>query len=284
MGTFTVALGLSIQRGWVGNLYGRPGGSRQAWGNTLVETTRRVEPLAGALEELDHYCILVLNLKMAGILRAPWSSRLDQATAQVRLELSPSMRYTSRHRTDQHKTSIYQHRERDNSLSETVLREYLGKVERDYKRGIATEHSYRGTLQDLLETLNGSITATNEPKRIKCGAPDYVIERGRGNNTFTIGYVEAKDVGKNLDEIERDARLNEPKTIEGRQLKRYLHALDNLVFTNYLEFRWYVQGEKRAAGCEAVEGSNRGERHLLGLQYAKLVQMQPVMYTVQHRT
>ncbi len=137
------------------------------------------------------------------------------------------------------------------SETETALREYLGKVERDYKRGNATEHSYRGTLQDLLETLNGSITATNEPKRIKCGAPDYVIERASGNNTLslTIGYVEAKDVGVSLDEIERDARLNEPKTPNGRQLKRYLHALDNLVFTNYLEFRWYLKGEKRAAAA-----------------------------------
>ena len=103
-----------------------------------------------------------------------------------------------------------------------MLRDYLGKVERDYKRGIATEHSYRGTLQDLLETLNSNVTATNEPKRIKCGAPDYVIERNRGTNTFTIGYVEAKDAGMNLDEIERDARLSEPKTREGKQLKRYL--------------------------------------------------------------
>ncbi len=50
----------------------------------------------------------------------------------------------------------------------------------------------------------------------------------------------------NLDEIERDSRLSEPKTREGKQLKRYLHALDNLVFTNYLEFRWYLHGEKRA--------------------------------------
>ena len=128
-----------------------------------------------------------------------------------------------------------------------MLRDYLGKVERDYKRGIATEHSYRGTLKELLETLNGNVTATNEPKRIQCGAPDYVIERNRGTNTFTIGYVEAKDAGMNLDEIERDSRLNEPKTREGKQLKRYLHALDNLVFTNYLEFRWYLHGEKRAA-------------------------------------
>jgi predicted helicase len=142
-------------------------------------------------------------------------------------------------------------------LSETVLREYLGKVERDYKRGIATEHSYRGTLKDLLETLNSSITATNEPKRIQCGAPDYVIERSKGSNAFTTGYVEAKDVGKSLDEIERDARLNEPKTTEGKQLKRYLHALDNLVFTNYLEFRWYVQGEKRASANLSTSQSDK---------------------------
>src|SRR6266852_6184029 len=143
------------------------------------------------------------------------------------------------------------------TLSETTLRDYLGKVERDYKRGIATEHSYRGTLKDLLETLNSNITATNEPKRIECGAPDYVIERSRGTNTFTIGYVEAKDAGMNLDEIERDSRLNEPKTREGKQLKRYLHALDNLVFTNYLEFRWYLHGEKRAAAVLSTPQSDK---------------------------
>ena len=142
-------------------------------------------------------------------------------------------------------------------MSETTLRDYLGKVERDFKRGISTEHSYRGTLQDLLETLNSNVTATNEPKRIKYGAPDYVIERNRGTNTFTVGYVEAKDAGMNLDEIERDARLSEPKTREGKQLKRYLHALDNLVFTNYLEFRWYLHGEKRATATLSTPQSDK---------------------------
>ncbi|HVB73513.1 MAG TPA: type ISP restriction/modification enzyme [Ktedonobacteraceae bacterium] len=137
-------------------------------------------------------------------------------------------------------------------MSETTVRDYLGKVERDFKRGIATEHSYRGALKDLLETLTGNVSATNEPKRIQCGAPDYVIERSRGTNTFTVGYVEAKDAGMSLEEIERDSKLNEPKTREGKQLKRYLHALDNLVFTNYLEFRWYLHGEKRAAAILAM--------------------------------
>ena len=142
-------------------------------------------------------------------------------------------------------------------MSETVLREYLGKVERDFKRGIATEHSYRGALKDVLEALAGDVCATNEPKRIKCGAPDYVIERAKGTNTFTVGYVEAKDAGMNLDEIERDSKLNEPKTREGKQLKRYLHALDNLVFTNYLEFRWYVHGEKRATAVLATPQADK---------------------------
>lgn len=74
------------------------------------------------------------------------------------------------------------------------------------------------------------VSATNEPKRVKCGAPDYVVER----NNLTIGYVEAKDVGVALDKIEKD-----------EQLGRYRRALDNLILTNYVKFRWYVQGERR---------------------------------------
>jgi len=50
-----------------------------------------------------------------------------------------------------------------------------------------------------------------------------------------LGYLETKDVGKNLEEEERSA-----------QLKRYRAALSNLILTDYLEFRWYVAGERRA--------------------------------------
>ncbi|HEY4033467.1 MAG TPA: hypothetical protein VGL94_05835 [Ktedonobacteraceae bacterium] len=75
-------------------------------------------------------------------------------------------------------------------MGEAVLRDYLDKVEQYYQKGIATEHSYRGTLQHLLEKLETGVFATNEPKRVRCGAPDYLVER----NNFTIGYVEAKDL------------------------------------------------------------------------------------------
>ena len=51
---------------------------------------------------------------------------------------------------------------------------------------------------------------------------------------MTIGYVEAKDVGASLDAAEGS-----------EQLRRYFPALDNLILTDYLEFRWYVKGERR---------------------------------------
>jgi len=114
----------------------------------------------------------------------------------------------------------------------TVFKQYLKNIENSLKAGNATEHTHRPALKMLLEELDPSIIATNEPQRIACGAPDYIVTRA----DFSIGYIEAKDVGKSLHEIER-----------GEQLKRYRHALGNLILTDYLEFRWYVDGELRQA-------------------------------------
>lgn len=38
-------------------------------------------------------------------------------------------------------------------------------------------------------------SATNEPKRKACGAPDYVITK----NDIPVGFIEAKDVGVDLE-------------------------------------------------------------------------------------
>ena len=72
-----------------------------------------------------------------------------------------------------------------------IITRYLKKVEQTYRSGVATEHSYRSYLKDLLESLGEVITAINEPKRIKCGAPDYIVKKGE----TTFGYIEAKDIG-----------------------------------------------------------------------------------------
>lgn len=108
---------------------------------------------------------------------------------------------------------------------------YLINVAADLKQGNATEHTHRPALKALIDSA-GEIVATNEPKRIACGAPDFIISKQTKAGQIPIGYVEAKDVGKNLDTVESD-----------EQLLRYRASLRNLVLTDYLEFRLYRSGE-----------------------------------------
>ena len=110
-------------------------------------------------------------------------------------------------------------------------REYLDHIAADIASGISTEHTHRPALKGLLESI-GSVRATNEPTRVRCGAPDFSVWQDTPHGPLTIGYVEAKDVGESLGDIE-----------QGEQLCRYRAALPNLILTNYLEFRWYIDGE-----------------------------------------
>ncbi len=80
---------------------------------------------------------------------------------------------------------------------------YLTRVASDLKAGNATEHTHRPALQTLLESSLPGIKATNEPRRIACGAPDYIVTRGE----TPIGYIEAKDVGISLDAVQGDEQL-----------------------------------------------------------------------------
>ena len=125
---------------------------------------------------------------------------------------------------------------------------YILTIEKELALGNATEHTHRPALKALLESLTEGIVATNEPRRIECGAPDFVITRGLAPR----GYVEAKDVGKSLDEAEHS-----------EQLQRYRDSLTNLVLTDYLEFRWYVDGERRLSarlGTPTRDGRVRRDR------------------------
>ena len=110
---------------------------------------------------------------------------------------------------------------------------YLRKIEAARRLGNDTEHTHRPALQALLESLNESVAVTNEPKRIQCGAPDLVITQKKDG--LVLGHVEAKDVGVSLDEAAKSEQVK----------KRYLPALPNFLLTDYLEFRWFVDGELR---------------------------------------
>ncbi|HNR30224.1 MAG TPA: DNA methyltransferase, partial [Candidatus Hydrogenedentes bacterium] len=104
---------------------------------------------------------------------------------------------------------------------------YLREIEEQLATGLATEHSHRAALQRLVHALGKDVLATNEPARTACGAPDYIVTRAG----TIIGYIEAKDLGADLNQVERS-----------EQLARYLDGLPNLILTDYLEFRLYHGG------------------------------------------
>lgn len=108
------------------------------------------------------------------------------------------------------------------------INNYLEKINRLYKTGNAREHSYRGDLQVLINTIVTDVLVTNEPARTECGAPDYIITK----KDIPVGYIEAKDIGVDL----------ESKSLK-EQFDRYKASLQNLIFTDYLTFHLYVNGE-----------------------------------------
>ncbi|MDR0525651.1 MAG: hypothetical protein LBG90_07260, partial [Spirochaetaceae bacterium] len=60
---------------------------------------------------------------------------------------------------------------------EKTISRYIAEVDEVYRSGNATEHSYRPALKTLLEALTSGLDITNEPKRIACGAPDFIVTR-----------------------------------------------------------------------------------------------------------
>jgi len=113
------------------------------------------------------------------------------------------------------------------------LKEYISTVNQKYRAGNATEHTYRGALEQLMQSLLPKLRIVNEPKREKCGAPDYIASRKDGMPVF---YIEAKDIGDN------DLDGRNPHGHK-EQFSRYKQALDYIIFTDYLDFHLYEHGE-----------------------------------------
>jgi len=111
-----------------------------------------------------------------------------------------------------------------------MIQTFLQQVTSTHKTGAATEHSYRPALQALFQSLSNDITAINEPKRVACGAPDFIIQRGE----LAVGHVEAKDLHIGLRNL---------KDANKAQQDRYRKALPNLIYTNCLDWDFYRNGE-----------------------------------------
>lgn len=113
-----------------------------------------------------------------------------------------------------------------------TLQQYIATINQRYKLGNATEHTFRGDLAQLIETLIPDVIATNEPKRQSCGAPDYILTK----KDIPVGFIEAKDIGdKDLDGLKKSGNKE--------QFDRYKSSLENLIFTDYLDFHLYRNGE-----------------------------------------
>jgi hypothetical protein len=109
----------------------------------------------------------------------------------------------------------------------SIISEFITQVKAIHATGNATEHSYRSAFERLFTDLG--VTALNEPRRVKCGAPDFIISQGE----IVIGHLEAKDVPVSI----RGMKDNNKE-----QQERYRAALPNLIYSNGLDWDFYRNG------------------------------------------
>ena len=120
-----------------------------------------------------------------------------------------------------------------------ILDQYIASINQKYKLGNATEHTFRGSLEQLIESIVPAIRATNEPKRQSCGAPDFILtkkETSASSAAIPVGFIEAKDIGDKDLEGAKKAGNKE-------QFDRYKASLNNIIFTDYLSFLLYRDGQ-----------------------------------------
>ena len=106
---------------------------------------------------------------------------------------------------------------------------YVKNIDKRYQTGQTTEHSFRGDLQQLMQDCTGFVVI-NEQKRIDCGMPDLALYK----NKIALAFIEAKDLN--------DGDLDGKKKNK-EQFDRYKASLDTIIFTDYLDFHLYKEGE-----------------------------------------
>ena len=135
--------------------------------------------------------------------------------------------------------------------------DYVNKVASRVKLGHSSEHTFRKDLEDLINNLIPEVMVTNEPSQVTdCGNPDFLISK----DSIPIGFIEAKDVGKNLG-----------SKLYKEQFDRYKAALDNLIITDYTVFEFYEYGELKNTIRLAyiTETDENYENSLVGNEYCE---------------
>jgi len=103
-----------------------------------------------------------------------------------------------------------------------AFQKYFKEIRNKYLTKDYTEGTLRTPFENFIKDLNKDFDLIQEPKRVKkLGAPDFKAF----NKSIKIGYIETKDIDKNLD--------NE---LEGEQIKKYKESINNIILTNYSRF------------------------------------------------
>ncbi|GAB4127868.1 MAG: DNA methyltransferase [Ignavibacteriales bacterium] len=106
---------------------------------------------------------------------------------------------------------------------------YLKSVRVKFSRIETSEMGYRTDFEILLQGIFEKINVRridHDPKAKHGNKPDFIVMK----NDIPILYIEAKAIGESLDKIEKS-----------KQMERYF-GYDNLVLTDYVEFRFYRNG------------------------------------------
>lgn len=102
------------------------------------------------------------------------------------------------------------------------FQDYFKEIRKKYSTGDYTEGTLRTPFENFIKSLDKNFDLIQEPKRVQeLGAPDFKAF----NRAVKIGYIETKDLDKNLD--------NE---FESEQIKKYRESIDNIILTNYSRF------------------------------------------------
>lgn len=116
-----------------------------------------------------------------------------------------------------------------------MLKPYLTEIVELEGGGDAREESFYPALKSLLTEFSNStnrkeIHITVLPKKTDAGNPDFRIWDGKRK---IVGYIDAKVLKKNLDEVEKT-----------EQFSRYSATFPNFIVTNFIEFRLYKTGSR----------------------------------------
>ncbi len=111
------------------------------------------------------------------------------------------------------------------------MENYLQEIQKYFQDVNSSEMSYRTPFQNFLESIfkrEDKFLVQHDQKTINGNKPDFIVLK----NNVPILYIEVKKVGEDLDKIEKS-----------NQADRY-YGYDNLIISDYVNFRFYRYGKK----------------------------------------